>query len=226
MSPPGAAAIKAGGTPAQARERRAEDLRQRAGARRRRRARRRRPSPQRDIGDALCTFESEVEPDQGRVRRRHSRSSIRSRASSPRTRWRVIDKVVDKKGTRKQAEGYLEVPCTDEAQEIAAKHQIRPRSRRCSPATRRTSRRSQHFTIDEVFGGWAKAQKEHFDDGGDLRPDPRAQARSSGLEAPRRACFSRALLRRHSVLPGSTSRSASRCSTSASSCWCRCRRRS
>jgi len=77
----------------------------------------------------------------------------------------VIDKVVDKKGTRKQAEGYLKFLWSDEAQEIAAKHQIRPRSPALLAKYVKDFPKVQTFTIEEIFGGWTKAQKEHFDDG-------------------------------------------------------------
>ena len=77
----------------------------------------------------------------------------------------LIDKVVEKKGTRKQAEGYLKFLWSDEAQEIAAKHQIRPRSPALLAKYAKDFPKVQTFTIDELFGGWTKAQKEHFDDG-------------------------------------------------------------
>ena len=77
----------------------------------------------------------------------------------------MVDKVVDKKGTRKQAEAYLKFLWTDEGQEIAAKHQLRPRSTAVLAKYAKDFPKVQTFTIDEVFGGWTKAQKEHFDDG-------------------------------------------------------------
>jgi sulfate transport system substrate-binding protein len=78
----------------------------------------------------------------------------------------VIDTVVDKKGTRKQAEAYLKFLWSDEAQEIAAKHQLRPRSPALLSKYTKDFPKVNTFTIDEIFGGWSKAQKEHFDDGG------------------------------------------------------------
>ena len=64
-------------------------------------------------------------------------------------------------------QAYLEYLYTPEGQEIAAKHYYRPRDRGGGRrSTRRSSRRSTLFTIDEVFGGWQKAQKTHFADGG------------------------------------------------------------
>ncbi|MEP7057426.1 MAG: sulfate ABC transporter substrate-binding protein [Caldimonas sp.] len=78
----------------------------------------------------------------------------------------LIDKVVDRHGTRAVAEGYLEFLYTPQAQEIAARHHYRPTDRQV--ATRHAAQfpKLALFTIDEVFGGWANAQKTHFSDGG------------------------------------------------------------
>ena len=79
----------------------------------------------------------------------------------------VVDKNVDKHGTRAVAEAYLEFLYTDEGQEIAAKNYYRPRDaggrRRSTPAA---FPKLELFTIDEIFGGWTKAQQTHFADGG------------------------------------------------------------
>jgi sulfate transport system substrate-binding protein len=119
---------------------------------------------QRGIGDALATFESEVNLIKaefgGDFDVVYPPWSIL--AENP---VAVIDKVVDKKGTRKQAEGYLKYLWSDEAQEIAAKHQLRPRSAALLQKYAKDFPKVNLFTIDEVFGGWSKAQKEHFDDG-------------------------------------------------------------
>lgn len=119
---------------------------------------------QRGIGDALATFESEVNLIKAEFGADfdvvYPAWSIL--AENP---VAVIDKVVDKKGTRKQAEAYLKHLWSDEAQEIAAKHQIRPRSAAILAKYSKDFPKVNLFTIDEVFGGWSKAQKEHFDDG-------------------------------------------------------------
>jgi sulfate transport system substrate-binding protein len=119
---------------------------------------------QRGIGDALATFESEVNLIKaefgGDFEVVYPAWSIL--AENP---VAVIDKVVDKKGTRKQAEAYLKWLWSDQAQEIAAKHQIRPRSVTVLAKYSKDFPKVNLFTIDEVFGGWSKAQKEHFDDG-------------------------------------------------------------
>ena len=157
------AVIKAGGTPAQARERVQKifanvpvfDGGGRAATT---------TFAQRGIGDALCTFESEVNLIKAEFGNDFDvvYPSATILAENPVS---VIDKVVDKKGTRKQAEAYLKFLWSDEAQAIAAKHQLRPRSAALLEKYAKDFPKVTTFTIDEVFGGWTAAQKEHFDDG-------------------------------------------------------------
>jgi len=80
----------------------------------------------------------------------------------------VIDKNVDRRGTRKVAEAYLEFLYSKEGQEIVAKHYYRPRDEDIlDKYTERGNFVSvEMFTIDDVFGGWQKAQQEHFDNDG------------------------------------------------------------
>ncbi|HYD97726.1 MAG TPA: sulfate ABC transporter substrate-binding protein [Noviherbaspirillum sp.] len=78
----------------------------------------------------------------------------------------VVDKTVDKKGTRKVAEAYLQYLYTDEGQEIAAQNYYRPISEKVAKKYAAQFPKVKLFTIDEVFGGWTKAQKAHFADGG------------------------------------------------------------
>jgi sulfate/thiosulfate transport system substrate-binding protein len=78
----------------------------------------------------------------------------------------VVDKVVDKRKTREIAEAYLAFLYTDEGQEIAAKNYYRPRSAAALAKHAAKFPAMQLVTIDEVFGGWGKAQPTHFDDGG------------------------------------------------------------
>jgi sulfate/thiosulfate transport system substrate-binding protein len=78
----------------------------------------------------------------------------------------VVDKVVDKRGTRAIAQGYLEYLYTPEGQEIAAKHYYRPRLVEIGKKHAKSFAQVKLFTIDEVFGGWTKAGKAHFADGG------------------------------------------------------------
>ncbi len=77
----------------------------------------------------------------------------------------VVDKVVDKRGTRAVAEAYLEYLYSDEGQRIAAKHYYRPTNRKIVDSGSQFPD-LKLFTIDEVFGSWQAAQKAHFADGG------------------------------------------------------------
>ncbi|MFT8315524.1 MAG: sulfate ABC transporter substrate-binding protein [Clostridium sp.] len=78
----------------------------------------------------------------------------------------VVDKVVDKKGTRDASEEYLKYLYSKEGQEIAAKNYYRPRDKEIAEKYKNTFPTVNLFTIDDEFGGWAKAQKTHFADGG------------------------------------------------------------
>ena len=78
----------------------------------------------------------------------------------------VVDKVVDRRGTRKVAQAYLEFLYSPQGQEIAAKHYYRPRSEPVRARYAKQFPELRLFTVDKVFGGWAKAQKTHFGDGG------------------------------------------------------------
>jgi sulfate transport system substrate-binding protein len=158
------AAIKSGATPAQARERLQKifanvpvfDGGGRAATT---------TFAQRNIGDVLCTFESEVQSIVEEFGKNfeivYPKATIL--AENPVT---VVDKVVDRKGTRKQAEAYLKWLWSDEAQEIAVKHNLRPRNDKVLAKHAGEFPKVATFTVDEVFGGWRKAQAEHFNDGG------------------------------------------------------------
>lgn len=78
----------------------------------------------------------------------------------------VVDKVVDKRGTRPVAQAYLEYLYTPEGQDIVAKHYYRPRNPAVAAKYAAQFPKLNLITIDEVFGGWQKAQKAHFADGG------------------------------------------------------------
>ena len=78
----------------------------------------------------------------------------------------VVDKVVDKRGTRTVATAYLDYLYSPEGQEIAAQNYYRPIDPKVAAKYEKTFTKVALFTIDEVFGGWAKAQKTHFADGG------------------------------------------------------------
>ena len=78
----------------------------------------------------------------------------------------VVDKNVDKKGTRAVAQAYLEYLYTPEGQEIAARNFYRPTDPKVAAASAKQFPKLALFTIEDVFGGWTKAQKTHFADGG------------------------------------------------------------
>ena len=77
----------------------------------------------------------------------------------------LVDQVVDKKGTRKQAEAYLRFLYTPAAQEIGAKHFFRPHDPAVAAKYRDRFPHVALFQIDRNFGGWARAQAAHFSDG-------------------------------------------------------------
>jgi sulfate/thiosulfate transport system substrate-binding protein len=78
----------------------------------------------------------------------------------------VVDQVVDKKGTRAVAEAYLNYWYTKEGQQIAARNSYRPRDPDIAKQYEKSFAPVELFTIDDVFGGWTKAQKDHFAEGG------------------------------------------------------------
>ena len=78
----------------------------------------------------------------------------------------VVDKVAGKKGTRAAAEAYLKYWYTREGQEIAARNSYRPREQEIAKEYEKSFAKVELFTIDELFGGWTRAQKEHFAEGG------------------------------------------------------------
>ncbi|UDF36203.1 UNVERIFIED_ORG: sulfate ABC transporter substrate-binding protein [Shinella sp. XGS7] len=121
---------------------------------------------ERGIGDVLIAWENEaylavkeLGPDKFEI----VTPSLSILAEPP---VAVVDKNVDKKGTRKQAQAYLDYLYSPEGQEIAAKHYYRPRDAKVAAKYAKTFAPVSLVTIDEVFGGWRTAQKTHFDDGG------------------------------------------------------------
>jgi sulfate/thiosulfate-binding protein len=78
----------------------------------------------------------------------------------------LVDKVVERKGTRKVAEAYLKFWYTPEAQEIAAKNYYRPVDPKIAAKYEKQFPKVNLITVDETFGGWQQAQKAHFADGG------------------------------------------------------------
>jgi sulfate/thiosulfate-binding protein len=121
---------------------------------------------ERGIGDVLLAWENEAflalnefGPDKFEI----IVPSISILAEPP---VALVDSVVDKKGTRKEAEAYLNYLYSPEGQEIAAKHFYRPRLPEIARQYADKFPKLPLFTIDEVFGGWDKAQEVHFAEGG------------------------------------------------------------
>lgn len=78
----------------------------------------------------------------------------------------IVDKVVDRKGTREVATAYLQYLYTPEGQEIAAQNFYRPRLAEIAEKYSKQFPKLELFTVDDAFGGWTKAQRTYFDDGG------------------------------------------------------------
>jgi len=121
---------------------------------------------ERGIGDVLLAWENEaflakkeLGPDKVEI----VVPSLSILAEPPVT---VVDKVVDKRGTRKVAEAYLNYLYTPEGQEIAAKNYYRPTLDSVAKKYEAQFPKINLVKIDDVFGGWQKAQKTHFADGG------------------------------------------------------------
>ncbi|MDX9740579.1 MAG: sulfate ABC transporter substrate-binding protein [Gammaproteobacteria bacterium] len=122
---------------------------------------------QRGIGDVFLSWENEaflalneLGPDKFEI----VLPSLSILAEPPVT---IVDRNVDKHGTREVAQAYLDFLYSPEGQRLAAKHYYRPREpQHASVKDRERFPELNLVTIDEVFGGWQKAQKTHFGDGG------------------------------------------------------------
>jgi sulfate transport system substrate-binding protein len=121
---------------------------------------------ERGIGDVFISWENEaflavkeLGPDKFQI----IVPSVSILAEPPVT---VVDKVVDKRGTRDVAKAYLEYLYSPEGQKIAGENYYRPIDPKVAAQFERLFPKISLFTIDDVFGGWAKAQKTHFADGG------------------------------------------------------------
>ena len=121
---------------------------------------------ERGVGDVLLAWENEAflaQREFGKDKFEIVSPPLSILAEPPLT---VVDKVADKKGTRAAAEAYLKYWYTREGQEIAARNSYRPRDTEIAKEYEKSFAKVELFTIDDVFGGWAKAQKEHFAEGG------------------------------------------------------------
>ena len=121
---------------------------------------------ERGVGDVLLSWENEaylVEAEFGKGKFDMVFPWLSILAEPP---VAVVDKVVDKRGTRKIAQAYLEYLYSPEGQEIAARNYYRPTDPKVAAKYASKFPKLSLFTIDDTFGGWRKAQKTHFSDGG------------------------------------------------------------
>ncbi|MGA7991711.1 MAG: sulfate ABC transporter substrate-binding protein [Thermoanaerobaculia bacterium] len=121
---------------------------------------------ERGLGDVLVAWESEaflLTREVGKGRFEIVVPSVSILAEPP---VALVDRNADRNGTRAVAQAYLEFLYTDEAQEIAARHHYRPRSSAVAARHASDFAKVSLFSVDEVFGGWRRAQKTHFEDGG------------------------------------------------------------
>jgi sulfate/thiosulfate-binding protein len=122
---------------------------------------------QRGIGDVLLSWENEALLAREKLGRDKFDIIIPSISILAEPPVAVVDKVVDQRGTRKVAQAYLEFLYSAEGQELCAKHFYRPRS---PGITAKYAGQFQSVHLqrieDPIFGGWTKAQKAHFDEGG------------------------------------------------------------
>jgi sulfate transport system substrate-binding protein len=121
---------------------------------------------ERGIGDVLIAWENEAilaEKELGQGKFEIVAPSVSILAEPP---VAVVDKVVNKRGTRAVAQAYLEFLYSEQGQEISAKQFYRPRLAAVAEKYAAQFPKVNLFTVDELFGGWRKAQAKHFADGG------------------------------------------------------------
>jgi sulfate transport system substrate-binding protein len=121
---------------------------------------------ERGLGDVLLAWENEAwlaQQEMGKGKFQIVYPSLSIRAEPPVS---VVDRNADRHGTRAAAEAYLKFLYTPEAQEIIARNHYRPRDAAAAAKYASTFPAMQLLTIDRDFGGWAKAQKAYFADGG------------------------------------------------------------
>jgi len=123
---------------------------------------------QRGIGDVLLTFENEVELIENELGKGRFEVVVPSVSIVAENPVSVVDKVVDKRGTRALAQAYLEYLYSPQGQEIVARHNFRPTNPEVFARHARRFAKLRLFTVQKVFGGWQQAQKQHFDDGATL----------------------------------------------------------
>ncbi|MDR3597348.1 sulfate ABC transporter substrate-binding protein [Clostridium sp.] len=121
---------------------------------------------ERGLGDVLIAWENEALLSLNELGKDKYEIVVPSISILAEPSVAVVDKVVDKKGTRDVAQAYLEYLYSKEGQEIAAQNYYRPRDKEVAEKYKSTFPDVKLVTIDGEFGGWAKAQETHFSDGG------------------------------------------------------------
>lgn len=121
---------------------------------------------QRGVGDVLLAWENEAFLAVKEFGREKFDIVVPSISILAEPAVAVVDKTVDKRGTRAVAEAYLQYWYTDEGQDIAGRHHYRPTSDKAKAKYESVFPKLTLFTIDQGFGGWAQADKTHFADGG------------------------------------------------------------
>jgi sulfate transport system substrate-binding protein len=121
---------------------------------------------ERGVGDVLITWENEALLAQRESAAAGLERVIPSMSilAEPPVTW--VDGVVQRKGTAEVAQAYVQHLYSDEGQRLAAKHFYRPRNAKIAAEFSGQFPKVELFTIEAVFGGWAKAQKQHFAEGG------------------------------------------------------------
>lgn len=121
---------------------------------------------QRGIGDAFIAWENEAFLAVEQLGKGQFEIVVPSTSILAEPPVSVVDRNVDRKGTREAAEAYLQHLYSDDAQRLAGKHYYRPTSPAIAEEFVSKFPQLDLFTVDEVFGGWQKAQEIHFNDGG------------------------------------------------------------
>ena len=121
---------------------------------------------ERGIGDALIIWENEAYLAVRELGRGNVEIVVPSVSIVAEPPVAIVDKVVDKRGTRVVAQAYLEFLYTPQAQEIAARHHYRPTLPAVAAAHRSEFAATELFPLSRYFGDWATAQRTHFADGG------------------------------------------------------------
>ena len=119
----------------------------------------------RGVGDVLLTFESEIlttisETGKGKYEIVYPSLSVEVEMPVA-----VVEKVADKRGTRRLATAYLDYLWSEPAQELMVKHYVRPRNELVSRKAEGVFGKVRLVSVDEKFGGWAKAHQDHFREG-------------------------------------------------------------